>query len=44
MIDHRRHCAPKAQIQAHLDGHENDGEHDPDHGGNEAKPIMKQIL
>jgi hypothetical protein len=41
MIDHRRHCAPKAQIEAHLDCQENEGEHD--HGRNEAKTIMKQI-
>ena len=30
MIDHRRHHATKAQIEAHLDGYQNDGEHDPD--------------
>ena len=43
MIDHRRHHASKTQIQAHLDGDQNDREHDPDHGRNEAKPVMKQI-
>jgi hypothetical protein len=41
MIDHRRHCAPETQIKAHLDGYQNDGEHDPDHGRNEAKAIIK---
>ena len=43
MIDHRRHCAPKSEIQTHLDGNQNDGEHDPDHRRDEAKSIMKQI-
>ena len=43
MIDHRRHHATEAQIEAHLDGDQNDGEDDPDDGRNEAKPIMKQI-
>ena len=43
MVDHRRHHAPKAEIEAHLDGYQNDGKHDPDHGCNETQPVMKQI-
>ena len=35
MVDHRRHHAPEAEIEAHLDGDQNDGKHDPDHGRNE---------
>src|ERR1051325_3053075 len=43
MVDHRRHHAPKAQIEAHLDGYQNDGKHDPDHSCNQTQPVMKQI-
>src|SRR5690242_4492949 len=43
MIDHRRYHAPETQVEPHLDRDQNDRKDDPNHGGNETQPIVKQI-
>jgi len=43
VVDHGRDHLPEAQVQAHLHHHQNDGEDDADHRGDETEPVVEQI-
>ena len=44
MIDHRGDQAAEAEVKPHLHHDQNDRQDNADKRGNEAKPILKQIL